>query len=1216
MHSILKLKLMTVSLLFLTLAACGSGDGILQLLPETTDNKTPVALDQTAKTTNNTAINITLSGNDAEGDALTYSITANPQAGTLSGIAPHLIYTPDANFVGDDRFSFIVNDGVLTSKAATIVISVAFITDDSPNTFTFAHRPEVPASVVVVSNVVPISGINTPVKVEIVNGEYSIDGAAFTALAGVITDQQSIRIQLTASAIPSETTEARVTIGGVTGVFKVTTSGDTLNPTARIIFPPTRALTTEDRILVRGSAADNGRVVAVTVNGIAVTSGDNFLNWSAIVPLKPGMNQITVAARDRGGNSNNEAATVTVESRPLFLNKTHIAYHNASARLMFFDRGAKGLYAFDASAQRYHTISDQNKPQGGRNLIGNFKDLDLDETTNAIYTIDTRGSSRSVDRLMQVDINTGQRTVITQDSQSVAPHTLIKPRLIEIDSALNIAYVYDASLGGGYQGRQAILRFDLTTGAASVLSDNSFAGPRLTWPDYMVLDKTHNRLLLSDTFGNNRVYAIDLETGIRSHLIDSNAAITLPEPKGVAIDNKKQRALVYDSKARIDGQNVSGIFAIDLTTGELSSVVEDLQLRVGVFTSMDMVYDDNNGQDRIFIVTAGVVHQIDLKTGAESIFSSNTIPNDSNPLNTATGLTIDPAKNRLLVTTSNTAQIIAIDLASGERSIISDNMDTPNNINPLDTPVDIAISGDQAYVIDSGNLSLIRINLADGVRSILSDNNMSDKNNTFNRLTTLAADTANARTLVVDSGRSALLSVDHDSGERDVISGNRSPDSNNPIGNTPDLIIEGGRGLMLDTTTNSILSIDLEDGTRTVFSEPGLSFPAKMVLETTRNRLLVTDTWGVKTVSLADGSVGLLSGQNMPVDNPKFDRLTDITLDVENNQALVLDPTFQRIFAVNLDSGERTYYAGGFPNGSPALYQPSRVAFDRENNQVFVATGKYWQNKGVKKINLLTGAQEAIPTSLISSASDLVFANNNQLYILASRNLSVLNTSTGSVKTVADTQLPEGENPALTKMRVMALDTANNLAYVFDENERAIFSIHLTTGERQIISGNRFPDNGSGPELLSNDISSLVFDSSKNRLLILSRRVGIIAVDINSGMRSAFSTKDMPNTLNRLNSPSGMVLDAQGERLLVFVSAGYLNGQLVTKLVAVDLTTGERTKLPGDGNSDRTNFLTTRATVNIRDISLISSDIALAIDEKNGVVLIDVATGEQVILAQ
>jgi len=1213
MRSILKLQLITVSLLFLTLVACDRGDGILQPITST-DNKTPVALDQSTRTTNNTPINITLSGNDAEDNALTYTITANPQAGSLSGIAPNLIYTPDANFTGDDRFSFSVNDGALTSKAATIIISVELITDATPDIFTFANRPEVPANDVVISNTVPISGINTPVKVEIENGEYSINGADFTALEGMITGRQSIRIRLISSSVASETTEASVTIGGVTGVFKATTSGDMLSPTPRIIFPTPRTLTTKDRIMVRGNTSDNGRIVAVTVNGIAASSSDNFLTWTTEVPLKPGMNQISVLARDRAGNSNNEQVSVTVESRPFFLNKTHIAYHNASSRLMFFDRAAKGLYAFDAASQRYHIISDPSKPQNGSNLFYNVSDWDLDESSNAIYTIDATGA-RSNDRLMQVDLNTGRRTVITQDTQPLAEHTLIKPRLIEIDSALNIAYVYDAS-PGGYQGRQAILRFDLTTGAASVLSDDSFAGPRLTWPDYMVLDKAHNRLLLSDTFGNNRVYAIDLETGIRSQLIDSNAAITLPEPKGIAIDNKKQRALVYDSKARIDGQNVSGIFAIDLTTGELSSIVEDLQLRVGVFTSMDMVYDDNNEQDRVFIVAAGVVHQIDLKTGTESIFSSNTIPNDSNPLNTATGLTIDPAKNRLLVTTSNTAQIIAIDLANGERSIISDNMDTPNNINPLDTPMDIAVNGDQAYVIDSGNLSLIRINLADGARSILSDNNMSDKNNTFNRLTTLAVDAANARTLVVDSGRSALLSVDHDSGEREVISGNRSPDSNNPIGNTPDLIIQGGRGLMLDSSTHSILSIDLEDGTRTVFTEPGLFFPVNMVLETIRSRLLVIDYSGVKTVSLADGSVELLSGRNQPVDSPKFDRLTDITLDIENNRALVLDQTLQRIFAVDLDNGERTYYAGGFPNASPALYQPSRVAFDREKNQVFVATGKYAQNKGVKKINLLTGAQEAIPTSLIRSASDFVFANNNQLYILASRNLSVLNTDTSTVKTVADTQTPEGESPALTKMRTMALDTANNLAYVFDENERAIFSIHLTTGERQIISSNRFPDNASGPELLSNDISSLVFDPSKNRLLILSRRVGIIAVDTNSGMRSAFSTKDMPNTLNRLNSPSGMILDAQGERLLVFVSAGFINGQLLTKLVAVDLTTGERTKLPGDGNSDRTNFLTTRATANIRDISLISSDIALAIDEKNGVVLLDVATGEQVILLQ
>lgn len=83
-------------------------------------NDPPVAADQTITALKDTPFDITLSGTDIDGDELTYSVT-NPTHGMLIGTAPNITYTPDSGYVGDDSFTFTVNDGNLESTA---VISI------------------------------------------------------------------------------------------------------------------------------------------------------------------------------------------------------------------------------------------------------------------------------------------------------------------------------------------------------------------------------------------------------------------------------------------------------------------------------------------------------------------------------------------------------------------------------------------------------------------------------------------------------------------------------------------------------------------------------------------------------------------------------------------------------------------------------------------------------------------------------------------------------------------------------------------------------------------------------------------------------------------------------------------------------------------------------------------------------------------------------------
>lgn len=87
-------------------------------------NNAPTANTLTFGTSAGISIDIVLAGSDADNDALTYIIVAQPANGTLSGTAPNLTYTPNPGFVGTDSFTYKVNDGQVDSAEVTVTILV------------------------------------------------------------------------------------------------------------------------------------------------------------------------------------------------------------------------------------------------------------------------------------------------------------------------------------------------------------------------------------------------------------------------------------------------------------------------------------------------------------------------------------------------------------------------------------------------------------------------------------------------------------------------------------------------------------------------------------------------------------------------------------------------------------------------------------------------------------------------------------------------------------------------------------------------------------------------------------------------------------------------------------------------------------------------------------------------------------------------------------
>jgi VCBS repeat-containing protein len=131
-------------------------------------NDAPVANDQSVTTDEDTAVSITLTALDVDGDVLTYRVVTPPAYGSLSGTAPNLTYTPDLNYNGSDSFTYKANDGTVDSTVATVSITIRAV-NDAPVAVDDAYSVDEDAALTV-----PASGVLT--------NDTDVEGDALTAV--------------------------------------------------------------------------------------------------------------------------------------------------------------------------------------------------------------------------------------------------------------------------------------------------------------------------------------------------------------------------------------------------------------------------------------------------------------------------------------------------------------------------------------------------------------------------------------------------------------------------------------------------------------------------------------------------------------------------------------------------------------------------------------------------------------------------------------------------------------------------------------------------------------------------------------------------------------------------------------------------------------------------------------------------------------------------
>lgn len=106
---------------------------------------------------------------------------------------------------------------------ATQSVDVNVASDTTPDSFSFTAITNSNPSLDTQSNTITIAGLNAPAALSITGGTYSIDGSQFTSANGTISNGQTLRLRVTASADPGETVVATVTVGDFSTNFSVTT---------------------------------------------------------------------------------------------------------------------------------------------------------------------------------------------------------------------------------------------------------------------------------------------------------------------------------------------------------------------------------------------------------------------------------------------------------------------------------------------------------------------------------------------------------------------------------------------------------------------------------------------------------------------------------------------------------------------------------------------------------------------------------------------------------------------------------------------------------------------------------------------------------------------------------------------------------------------------------------------------------------------------------
>ena len=144
-------------------------------------NDAPNGNDQTINAVEQVAKEITLTGSDLDGDAITYSIVDQPTDGIVTLDGATATYTSNSDTATSDSFTFKVNDGVTDSNIATISLNITAVNDaPNGNDQTINAVEQVAKEIRLVGNDPDGDAITYSIVDQPTDGTVTLDGATAT----------------------------------------------------------------------------------------------------------------------------------------------------------------------------------------------------------------------------------------------------------------------------------------------------------------------------------------------------------------------------------------------------------------------------------------------------------------------------------------------------------------------------------------------------------------------------------------------------------------------------------------------------------------------------------------------------------------------------------------------------------------------------------------------------------------------------------------------------------------------------------------------------------------------------------------------------------------------------------------------------------------------------------------------------------------------------
>ena len=603
-------------------------------------------------------------------------------------------------------------------------------------------------------------------------------------------------------------------------------------PRARIVFPLHSALTDRALLVVRGTARDASGVAAVRVNGVAAVSADGFLTWFATVPLHVGANTLVVATQDVLGHVDPVAATSVVRRDEVFLHyPSQIAFDPASGRCFVSDMLVPvKILEVDLVAASARVLSAGGVGSGPKFVATTGMALDPTAARLLVNEI-------VQDSLLAVDLASGDRTVVSGPGVGSGPG-LVLPDGLALDPAGGRAWVLD-------DGTETLVEIDLASGDRRVVSGPTVGGgPPLDYGWSLDVLAGGNRALVSAPW-DEALLAVDLASGER-RLVSSlsvGSGVMWERPFGI-VARAGRGAYVSDALR-------GTLFAVDLATGNRREV-SGPDHPLGAPGNLEgLALDPAAGRALVVDRGWGAILDVDLGSGS-TVVAFRTGIGSGPGLRQLNAIVLDPLQPGRALTTSNQLDaVLAVDLRSGARSVLSGaGAGTgPQLVGPIDLAIDDHASPPRLLVLDDQSNALVAVDLASGDRTIVSGPTVG-LGGAFSapQGVVLDPDPLRRRALVLDTYDGELVAVDLVTGDRTTLSGVG-------VGLGPtlfpsyDLDYDAGldRVLAINLLESTLVAVDLASGNRTLLSGQGLGqgpvfqSPLEIVWHAAAGRALVSD---------------------------------------------------------------------------------------------------------------------------------------------------------------------------------------------------------------------------------------------------------------------------------------------------------------------------------------------------------------------------------------